>query len=141
MRSDKPRVLWVDDQPFALDYYCRLLADIGILVDLETDVKRAADRLRSERYELVLLDLLLPPDRSEPDHHPTASSLRLLDEIRVRGSDAPPVVVVTALVDSGVLDEAHAKGVQDVLHKPVDFDSIQRIVKRYVGWPQQDSDW
>jgi two-component system copper resistance phosphate regulon response regulator CusR len=54
------RVLVVDDEPRIVDFVSRALAAEGFVVDREHDGARALELAARERYELVVLDLLLP---------------------------------------------------------------------------------
>jgi two-component system OmpR family response regulator len=55
-----PRVLVVDDEPRIVSFISRALSAEGLGVDGAHDGPRALELARSRRYELVVLDLLLP---------------------------------------------------------------------------------
>ena len=55
-----PRVLVVDDEPRIVGFVSRALAGEGLLVESATDGNRALDMARNRRYDLVVLDLLMP---------------------------------------------------------------------------------
>ena len=55
-----PRVLVVDDEPRIASFISRALSAEGLGVDSAHDGRRALELARSRRYELVVLDLLLP---------------------------------------------------------------------------------
>jgi DNA-binding response OmpR family regulator len=55
-----PRVLVVDDEPRIVSFISRALTSEGLGVDSAHDGHRALELARSRRYELVVLDLLLP---------------------------------------------------------------------------------
>ncbi|HEV8420518.1 MAG TPA: response regulator transcription factor [Actinomycetota bacterium] len=55
-----PRVLLVDDEPRIVSFISRALSAEGLGVDSAHDGFRALELARSHRYELVVLDLLLP---------------------------------------------------------------------------------
>lgn len=55
-----PRVLVVDDEPRIVSFISRALTSEGLGVDGAHDGRRALELARSRRYELVVLDLLLP---------------------------------------------------------------------------------
>jgi DNA-binding response OmpR family regulator len=54
------RVLVVDDEPRIVSFVSRALASEGLTVDRAYDGVRALELARRGRYELVILDLLLP---------------------------------------------------------------------------------
>jgi two-component system OmpR family response regulator len=55
-----PRLLVVDDEPRIVSFVSRALSAEGFRVDSAQDGARALQLARSGRYELVVLDLLLP---------------------------------------------------------------------------------
>ncbi len=55
-----PRVLVVDDEPRIVSFISRALSAEGLGVDSAHDGIRGLELARSRRYELVVLDLLLP---------------------------------------------------------------------------------
>ena len=54
------RVLVVDDEPRIVSFVARALTAEGFRVDGAQDGLRGLDLARTGRYELVVLDLLLP---------------------------------------------------------------------------------
>jgi two-component system, OmpR family, response regulator len=54
------RVLVVDDEPRIVSFISRALAAEGLGVDSAYDGARALELARTRKYELVVLDLLLP---------------------------------------------------------------------------------
>jgi DNA-binding response OmpR family regulator len=55
-----PQVLVVDDEPRIVDFVSRALAAEWLGVDSASDGHRGLQMARTGRYELVVLDLLLP---------------------------------------------------------------------------------
>ena len=73
------RVLVVDDEPRIVSFVARALTAEGFRVDGAQDGLRGLDLARTGRYELVVLDLLLPgPGRgdgaSAPDRRASAAA-------------------------------------------------------------------
>jgi DNA-binding response OmpR family regulator len=54
------RVLVVDDEPRIVSFLSRALSSAGLLVDKASDGNRALELAKSRKYDLVVLDLLLP---------------------------------------------------------------------------------
>ena len=59
-------MLVVDDEPRIVDFVSRALTNEGLRVDQATDGVRALEMARSGRYQLVVLDLLLPGRTASP---------------------------------------------------------------------------
>ena len=103
------RVLIVEDEPADQECVKRALSK-DHCADFElkcaNQVSQAVDRLRSERFDVVLLDLGLPE----------CSGLEALHEIRAESADIP-IVVLTGLNDEKVALQAIEEGAQDYLVK------------------------
>jgi len=54
------RVLVIDDEPKIADFVSRALSANGLVVDTATDGARGLELARSGRYDLVVLDLMMP---------------------------------------------------------------------------------
>jgi two-component system, OmpR family, response regulator len=59
-RPRMPRVLVVDDEPRIVSFIRRALSAEGLAVDSAPDGLQALEMARARRYELVVLDLMLP---------------------------------------------------------------------------------
>ena len=84
--SEKARevqILVVDDDPDICDYMQSLLSTAGYSVDTNTNPTRAIEELRSQRYHLVVLDLMMPK----------VDGIELLRTIRRFDSDVAIVVL------------------------------------------------
>jgi signal transduction histidine kinase len=102
-------VLAVDDQPANLRLVEACLLPEGYRVLRAGDGQTAFELCRSERPDLVLLDLLMPG----------LDGFQLLHEFRRVAPDLP-VIIVTALADRDTKLRGLAEGASDFLVKPVD---------------------
>ena len=89
------------------------------------DLESARAMLRGGRYDLVLLDLGLPPGGDDPLPSPDAG-LTLLDEIAADPGAGPDVLVVTAEASVEIAVEAMKRGAIDYLQKPFDAVELRR---------------
>lgn len=103
------RVLVVDDEQELLDVVERMLGRRGMKVATAKDAEHAFERLASEGFDVVLVDLRL---RGE-------SGLDLLDRIR-RNHPSVEVIVQTGQPTAQSAVEALHRGAFDYLIKPVD---------------------
>lgn len=120
------RVLVVeDDRMIAKGLHTALRQD-GYAVDGVGDGRSAAEALRTQRFDLVLLDLGLP----ERD------GLEVLREMRRRG-DATPVIIVTARDDIQNRIAGLDAGADDYIIKPFDLDEVgarmRSVLRRAAG--------
>jgi two-component system OmpR family response regulator/two-component system response regulator QseB len=124
------RLLLVEDDRMIGSTLRQALRLEGHAVDWVYDAAAAAASLASERFDLVLLDLGLPP------HPKYASGLDVLRELRARG-DATPAIVLTA---RDALEDRVAgldAGADDYLVKPFELDELnarmRAVLRRHAG--------
>jgi two-component system OmpR family response regulator/two-component system response regulator QseB len=108
----------------------------GYAVDWVRDAAAAHVTLSSERFDLVLLDLGLPPG---PAGTPVRDGLDVLRGVRARG-DATPVIVLTARDGVGDRVAGLDAGADDYLVKPFELDElnarIRAVLRRHSGRAQ-----
>lgn len=113
MEPCMPKILLVEDQPTAAAYLARGLAEEGMAVDIVRDGKDGLTRLLNARYDLAILDVMLPG----------IDGLAVLEAARRAGSETP-VLFLTSLggVDNCV--RALDLGAEDYLVKPLAFSEL-----------------
>lgn len=119
------RLLLVDDDATNLHLMARRLTREGFDVGMAGSGRDALARLAQERFDLVLLDLLMPE----------MNGLEVLAAIRTRFSPHElPVIAVTARHSSAIIVEALEQGANDYITKPIDFPvALARIAtQRYL---------
>jgi phosphoserine phosphatase RsbU/P len=115
INSPPGTLLIVDDDEANRDMLSRRLERKGFAVAVAEDGQRAIELVRARSFDLVLLDILMPG----------LSGLDVLRELR-RGFPATelPVIMATALTDSGDIVEALRLGANDYVSKPLDFPVV-----------------
>lgn len=113
------KILLVDDEPAFLRLAAAWLEKQGHTVATAADGARARDLFQRERPDLVLLDLVMPPERT-PE-----AGLALVPIFA-----AVPVVVLTAHAEHELALRAVAEGAWDFLAKPVEPDLLRFAVSR-----------
>jgi CheY-like chemotaxis protein len=109
------RILVVDDEERNRDLLDRWLTREGFQLTITTSGEEALERLGSESFDLVLLDIMMPGQ----------SGLDVLAAIRKRHSAADlPVIMITALVDSATTVLALESGANDYVTKPIDLPVV-----------------
>jgi len=108
------RLLFVEDSVKLTAWLARALRQHGFAVDTTHDGAQADSLLRTEHYDVILLDLSLP----------TMDGLTLLQRLRARGT-ATPVVILTARGD--LEDRVHGLnlGADDYLAKPFELTELE----------------
>jgi two-component system OmpR family response regulator/two-component system response regulator QseB len=131
------RLLLVEDDRMIGDALRGALRMDGHAVDWVRDVAAARAALATETFELVLLDLGLPPGGVSPGA-PTGPTdgLGILKELRAR-RDTTPVIVLTARDGPGDRVNGLDAGADDYLVKPFDLDElaarIRAVQRRHHG--------
>ncbi len=112
------RILVVEDEPRILAFLKRGLEAEGFTVDGAGDGQAGLRRALGERYQLVVLDLLMPG----------LDGLSLLRELQLRQPELP-VVIVSARSDLPTKLRGFGLGASDYLSKPFSFDELLARVR------------
>jgi two-component system nitrogen regulation response regulator GlnG len=114
------RVLIADDEPSIRFVLREALEGAGHEVVEAADGNAAREALAGRRFDLALLDIRMPGP----------SGLELLDELRARGGDVPPVVIMTAQNTFENAVEAMKRGAFDYLTKPFELGHVEALVEK-----------
>lgn len=105
-------LLVVDDEEPNRDLLSRRLKKAGFQVECAASAREALEVIERESVDLVLLDNMMPE----------MTGIDLLKLLRATQSAVDlPVIMVTALSDSGRVVEALTSGANDYVTKPIDF--------------------
>ena len=124
-------ILFVDDEDWSVTPYFPKLQDHQIEWDLARDGDQALDWLRKKKYDLIVLDIMLPPGEKIGGHvEPRKAGAILLEMVRrnqipnmMTASDVP-VVVLTAITDQKLSETIRQLDVTEVFQKPAPFDEV-----------------
>lgn len=120
------RILLVEDDELLGDGTRQGLTQFGYTVDWTRDGESAMHAIKSENFDLIVLDLGLPK----------LSGLELLQKIRKRGEDIP-VLILTARDSIEDRIKGLDSGADDYLTKPFDLDEltarIRALLRRSTG--------
>jgi DNA-binding response OmpR family regulator len=115
-----PRVLVVDDEPRIVSFVSRALSAEGFQVDGALDGASGLDLARTGKYELVVLDLLLP----------SMEGVSVLQEL-IEARPSQRVLILSALSDVETKVHCLEVGASDYLSKPFSLaELIARIRAR-----------
>lgn len=110
-------MLVVDDEPDICDFVKSFFKERNFDVLIAHDGKRAVETVKSRRPEIILLDLRMP----------VMGGLDALKEIRGIDGDSK-VVIVTAVEDADMAEEAKSHGAVDYITKPLLLEQLERTV-------------
>ena len=117
------RVLVAEDNPINQMVTTQILRKMGCQVDLAVDGAAAVRSVENRRYDIVLMDLLMP----EVDGMEAARRIRRMGGAR----SAIPIVALTASASAEVRLQCLDAGMNDFLSKPMDLDALQRALHRW----------
>lgn len=114
----KARILAVDDQLYFRVFLEDLLHQEGYAVEVAGSGEEALSRLDSERYDLILTDLVMPG----------MGGIELVQRVKQRNPDQD-VIVVTSVGDVATAVGAMKLGANDYLLKPIEKPALVRAVE------------
>jgi len=124
MTREQGRVLLVDDDRQTRLKLSHDLEGGGYVVSQAAGGQAALDMLRAERFDLVLLDILMP----EVDGYAVLERMKADDTMR-----DIPVVVISAIETPDDVEKCKALGAEDYLIKPVDAATLNASVAKTLG--------
>lgn len=121
MNRRKDRILWADDEMELLKPYILFLEEKGYEVVSVNSGRDAIDRCRSEEFELVFLDEMMPG----------LSGLQTLTVIKEMSPNVP-VVMVTKSEEESIMNRAIGNKIADYLIKPLNPHQLLLSIKKNV---------
>ncbi len=121
--APKAHILIVDDNEMNLQVIADLLTDTKIRVTVALSGTECIERLRSRRYDMVLLDQMMPGLSG------TQTLQRIRDE---QLAEHTPVVVLTADAIAGAKESYIKEGFTDYLSKPVMYEELEATLRKYL---------
>ncbi|MFA6209441.1 MAG: ATP-binding protein [Candidatus Obscuribacterales bacterium] len=125
-RGEKKQALVADDNKLNQRVAFLFLSDLGFETDLVSDGIEAVQAFKEKHYDLVFLDCQMP----RLDGFEAAA---IIKEIQLRRGVAVPLIAVTANALPGTREECLAKGMDDYISKPIDPDSLEKVVTNWLG--------
>ena len=124
MTENSGRILLVDDDRQTRLKLARDLEGGGFAVSEAAGGRAALDMLRSERFDLVLLDILMP----EVDGYAVLEQMKADQATR-----DIPVVIISAVENTEDVEKCMTMGAEDYLTKPVDAATFNACVAKALG--------
>lgn len=118
MKANKKQILWVDDEIEFLKPHILYLSERGYEVTETTNGPDALTLLVSQRFDLVLIDEMMP----------VMSGLELLRRIKELHPELPAVMVTKSEAEE-LMDQAIGEHIDGYLTKPVNPSQILSILK------------
>src|SRR5574341_1431460 len=119
--SELGRILFADDEETFLRASCDLLRREGYACDGVPDASAAAQKLRVEKYDLLIADIKMPGN----------AELEFIQEVP-KITDGLPVILVTGYPSTYTAIKSIQLPVMAYLPKPVDFGELLNQVRKGV---------
>lgn len=128
LKSTKPpRLLVVDDDERLRNLLQKFLTEQGFQVDSAANAARAREKLSTENYDLMVLDVMMPGE----------TGIKLTESLRETGegkNKVLPILMLTALGEAEERIEGLECGADDYLSKPFEPRElvlrIQKLIER-----------
>ena len=118
------RILIADDDPDLIDLLESFFRGEGYEVTAKVNGKDALQAAESEKFDLVLLDVMMP--YIDGYHVASEISSRL-------GSEAPKIIIMTSRDTASEKGIALLSGASEVIQKPFSLDDVNTKVKAALG--------
>lgn len=135
--SDERKVLIIEDERKTSEGWVQELSDRGIEADVATNPDEANEKLRAHRYQVIVLDLMLPQGSKSVFGTETSRydvGVEILRSIR-DGEFGPsstthdvPVIIVTAVTEASVMEKIRCLNAERIYTKP----ESPRVVAEHV---------
>jgi CheY-like chemotaxis protein len=122
--TSKTSVLWVDDTPSNNTLERRALGALGILFALSTSTNDALDKLKSNRYDLIITDMKRPGD--------DFAGYTLLRE-KMKLGNKTPLIIYTGYSTLEQREEAKKAGAFDSTYDPQELFELVLKAKTYLS--------
>lgn len=123
------RVLVVEDNPWVQQVLAGLLLKLNCQTSLAGDGREALQRLKSEAFDLVLMDCDLP----ELDGFSTTQLWRAQAVQQAGASKRQvPIIAITAHISASHRLQAEEAGMDDFLQKPIDMRALHEVLTRWL---------
>ncbi|KAI8385753.1 hypothetical protein BD560DRAFT_169498 [Blakeslea trispora] len=115
-----PRVLLVDDDAVYRNVCGRMLTVVGCSIDVAKDGLEALERLSAKKYDLILMDIVMP----KMDGISTTRNIRRFDTLT-------PIVSMTSNYNHNDIMEYIGIGMNDILPKPFSKNTLYDILDKH----------
>ena len=121
--AENKTILYVEDNPENRILIMRILMAEGFSVIFAENALEAIDRARTERFDLILMDINLP----DVDGYELTSQLREMPNL-----ERVPILALTANVMQGDKERSLKAGCDGYIQKPVDVDALPGQIEEYL---------
>jgi len=115
------RILIAEDSSVIQNLTRKILSQQNYQIETVKNGKEVLDRLAKGPFDLVLMDI----------HMPLMDGMECAREIR-KTDKQMPILAITGNANNYSMDDFRAAGINDFLPKPLNYDQVVGMVKKYV---------
>ena len=130
---NRKKILVVDDSALILKAMSLKLTANGYDVITAEDGGTAVSAVRTEKPDLILLDLSFPPDVAHGGGVAWDGFLIMTWLQRMEEAKHIPIIVISGAEPAKFKDRALAAGAVSFFHKPIDNDALLNIIRDTLG--------
>lgn len=116
------KALLVDDNNVNIKIATRLLKQFNIEVDTASNGQECLDLAKTENYDIIFLDHLMPG----------MDGVEAVHQLREKGNEMP-IIALTANSYSGSREKYIEEGFTDYLPKPFQYKDLNKVLRKYMG--------
>ncbi|MBF0274306.1 MAG: PAS domain S-box protein [Nitrospinae bacterium] len=120
------KILLAEDNQVNQKVASMQLLKLGYVADIASNGGEVLLRLKSNRYDLVLMDCQMP----EIDGFEATRRIRKMEK---ETGERLPIIAMTANAMKGDRERCLEAGMDDYMSKPVDIDVLEDMILKYVG--------
>ncbi|MBC8199138.1 MAG: response regulator [Desulfobacteraceae bacterium] len=117
--KEKLDILLLDDEAIVGNRLKPALKKVGCDVELFEDPKKALNRIREKKFDIVITDIMMP----------SVNGIQILEEVRKK-SDITKVIIITGYATVALAREAMDKGAFDMIAKPFTPDNLRSVIAK-----------
>ena len=118
MRTNKQKILWVDDDQLIRNIIVEMLEHFKIDNDVVSSGLAALEKLKKSKYDLLVTDLGMPE----------MSGWDLIKTSRKEFGNSMKIVITTGWVETIDANDVELYKVNEVISKPFKFDAVKKVL-------------
>ena len=121
------RLLLAEDVEINREILISLLEDTGIIIDCAENGREALEMIETSagKYDIVFMDVQMPI----MDGYEATRAIRALPAMQ---GVKLPIIAMTANVFKSDIEESFAAGMDEHLRKPIDFERVLKVLRKYL---------
>ena len=122
--AEKKNVLVAEDSSVIQNLTRKILEIQNYTIHAAKDGKKVLDKLNSDDFDIILMDINMPL----MDGMECAKAIRQMDDPK---KSQIPIIAISGNAKNYTEEDFTAVGINEFLPKPLDFDNLVDVVKKY----------